>query len=38
MPVVAELAGDESDESCRTYVIENEDHTLANVLKYVINR
>uniref|UniRef100_A0A336L4G1 CSON004208 protein n=1 Tax=Culicoides sonorensis TaxID=179676 RepID=A0A336L4G1_CULSO len=38
MPVLAELAGDEGSESCRTFILENEDHTLAGVLKYIIGR
>uniref|UniRef100_A0A336K2Y8 CSON014796 protein n=1 Tax=Culicoides sonorensis TaxID=179676 RepID=A0A336K2Y8_CULSO len=33
MPVLAELAGDEGSESCRTFILENEDHTLAGQLK-----
>ncbi|XP_055547127.1 probable DNA-directed RNA polymerases I and III subunit RPAC2 [Wyeomyia smithii] len=37
MPILAELAGDESTgESSRTFVFEDEGHTLGNVLKSII--
>ncbi|XP_058818211.1 probable DNA-directed RNA polymerases I and III subunit RPAC2 [Topomyia yanbarensis] len=37
MPILAELAGDESaGESSRTFVFEDEGHTLGNVLKSII--
>ncbi|CAG4940251.1 probable DNA-directed RNA polymerases I and III subunit RPAC2 isoform X2 [Colias croceus] len=36
---ISELPGDEnSDLTCRTYVIQNESHTLGNALKCIINR
>jgi DNA-directed RNA polymerase I and III subunit RPAC2 len=37
MPLIAELAGDEnSGENSRTFVFENEGHTLGNILKSII--
>uniref|UniRef100_A0A2M3ZJV0 DNA-directed RNA polymerases I and III subunit RPAC2 n=1 Tax=Anopheles braziliensis TaxID=58242 RepID=A0A2M3ZJV0_9DIPT len=36
MPKIAELAGDEQSESSRTFVFEDEGHTLGNVLKTII--
>lgn len=37
MPKIAEMAGDDnSGDSSRTFVIEDEGHTLGNVLKNII--
>ncbi|CRK87005.1 CLUMA_CG000830, isoform A [Clunio marinus] len=36
MPKIAELAGDNATESSRTFVIEDEGHTIGNVLKHII--
>lgn len=40
MPVIAELTGDEKNfgEHSRTFVFEDEGHTLGNILKSVISR
>lgn len=40
MPLIAELASDESsaDDRSKTFVFENEGHTLGNVLKSIICR
>ncbi|XP_055379754.1 probable DNA-directed RNA polymerases I and III subunit RPAC2 [Condylostylus longicornis] len=39
MGALAELAGDENNgESSRTFVFENENHTLGNSLKFIISR
>jgi len=31
-------ATDPNDETCRTFVINNEDHTIGNLLQFVINK
>ncbi|XP_055680545.1 probable DNA-directed RNA polymerases I and III subunit RPAC2 [Lutzomyia longipalpis] len=38
MPLLAELTGDETMDNCRTFVFENEDHTLGNALRSIIVR
>ncbi|CAO1428833.1 unnamed protein product [Diamesa hyperborea] len=39
MPLIAELTGDEnSGENSRTFVFEDESHTLGNVLKSIVGR
>lgn len=39
MPLIAELAGDDTfGENARTFVFENEGHTLGNLLKFLVSR
>ncbi|GAB0093516.1 DNA-directed RNA polymerase I subunit D [Sergentomyia squamirostris] len=38
MPLIAELAGDDNMDNCRTFVLQNEGHTLGNALRSIIVR
>ncbi|XP_055712954.1 probable DNA-directed RNA polymerases I and III subunit RPAC2 [Phlebotomus papatasi] len=38
MPLIAELAMDEYMDNCRTFVFQNEGHTLGNALRSIIVR